>query len=53
MYRAIAKRHAITGPRLDRYAETWPAPGFQRGRVGPVPEIIEQTLHENFQPDLD
>jgi hypothetical protein len=29
LFRAIAKRHAMTGSRLGRYAETRPAPGFQ------------------------
>ncbi|MCK9630767.1 MAG: hypothetical protein M0R30_03915 [Methanoregula sp.] len=28
MFRTIVKRHAMTGSRLDRYAETRPAPGF-------------------------
>ena len=35
MYRTIVKRHAIAGSRLGRYAETGPAPGFQRGRKFP------------------
>jgi len=30
-HRAIAKRHAMTGSGLGRYAETRPAPGFRRG----------------------
>jgi len=37
MFRSIVKRHAMTGSRLGRYAETRPAPGFWRGRVGPGP----------------
>jgi len=32
---AIAKRLALTGSRLGRYAETRLSPGFQRGRGGP------------------
>jgi len=36
---AIAKRHAITGPRLPPSRETRPAPGFQQERDGAVPEI--------------
>jgi len=35
VYRAIVKRPAITGSGLGRYAESGPAPGFRRGRVGP------------------
>ncbi|MDO8873666.1 MAG: hypothetical protein Q7V05_13200 [Methanoregula sp.] len=37
MFRAIVKRHAITGSRLGRYAETRPATGFRRVLVGPGP----------------
>ncbi|MDO8871676.1 MAG: hypothetical protein Q7V05_02965 [Methanoregula sp.] len=31
-----AKRHAITGYGYTPARETRPAPGFQRGRVGPA-----------------
>ena len=34
LFRPIPKRHAMTGSRLGRYVETWPAPGFRRGREG-------------------
>jgi hypothetical protein len=37
MFRTIVKRPAMTGSRLGRCAETRPAPGFRRGRVGPGP----------------
>jgi len=34
LFRAIAKWHAMTGSRTDRYAETRTALGFQRGQSG-------------------
>jgi len=37
IYRAIAKRPAMTGSRLGRYAETGQPPGFGGDRVGPGP----------------
>ncbi len=35
LFRAIVKRHAMTGSRLGPYAETGLAPGFRRGWMGP------------------
>ncbi len=48
LFRSIVKRHAMTGSRLDRYAETRPAPGPQRGRVGPGLPVTGQPPSIGF-----
>ncbi|MDO9034374.1 MAG: hypothetical protein Q7U51_04140 [Methanoregula sp.] len=37
MFRAIVKRHAMTGLKVGLLRGDRPAPGFRRGRVGPGP----------------
>jgi len=37
LFRAIAKRPAISGSRLGRYARAGQPPGFRQGWVGPGP----------------
>ena len=55
VYRSIVKRHAMTGSRLGRYAESRPAPGFRRGgarafRYRSIPATLPQSSEYLHHP---
>ncbi len=69
MFRAIVKRHGITGSRLNRYAETGQPPGFGGDKSGAREEQpgifparsfypakkgdLIPALHEGDRPDIE